>query len=126
MLVLNGRVRPQPDVHAQTRQKPARARVAPAELTSVCAGTGRGDPNLAFEYWNEYWKVHAPKCSWSELGSASALILRYDRVHRIALGRSSFFPPPYRAIVDEEGRLPADLHFNKMPKTFNLEGPNAS
>lgn len=24
------------------------------------------------------------------------------------------------------GRLPADLHFNKMPKTFNLKGPNAS
>lgn len=68
-----------------------------------------GEPNLAFEHWDEYWrKVHGPKFAWDEPGSSSALVLRYDQVHRVASGPSSFFPPPYRAMVTDEGKLPAD------------------
>ena len=67
------------------------------------------DPNRAFEQWDEYWrKVHGPKFAWDEPGSSSALVLRYDQLHRIASGPSSFGRPPYRAMVDEAGRLPAD------------------
>jgi len=68
-----------------------------------------GDPNLAFEHWDEYWrKVHGPKFAWDEPGSSSSLVLRYDQVHRLASGPSSAFPPPYRAMVGDDGRLPAD------------------
>ena len=68
-----------------------------------------GEPNLAWEHWDEYWrKVHGPKFAWDEPGSSSALVLRYDQVHRIASGPSSAFRPPYRAMVDEDGRLPSD------------------
>lgn len=68
-----------------------------------------GDPNIAFEHWDEYWrKVHGPKFAWDEPGSSSAKVLRYDQVHRVASGPSSGFPPPYRAMVDESGRLPSD------------------
>jgi hypothetical protein len=68
-----------------------------------------GDPNLAFEHWDEYWrKVHGPKFAWDEPGSSSQGVLRYDQVHRVASGPSSFFRPPYCAMVDESGRLPSD------------------
>ncbi|WP_419729587.1 EthD domain-containing protein [Lichenicola sp.] len=67
------------------------------------------DPGLAFEHWDEYWrKVHGPKFAWDEPGSSSELVLRYDQLHRIASGPSSFFRPPYRAMVDDTGRLPSD------------------
>lgn len=67
------------------------------------------DRNIAFEHWDEYWrKVHGPKFAWDEPGSSSARVLRYDQVHRVASGPSSFFRPPYRAMVDESGRLPSD------------------
>lgn len=68
-----------------------------------------GDPNIAFEHWDEYWrKVHGPKFAWDEPGSSSAKVLRYDQVHRVASGPSSSFSLPYRAMVDEDGRLPSD------------------
>jgi len=68
-----------------------------------------GDRNIAFEHWDEYWrKVHGPKFAWDEPGSSSALVLRYDQVHRVASGPSSFFRPPYRAMIDDSGRLPSD------------------
>lgn len=68
-----------------------------------------GDPNLAFEHWDEYWrKVHGPKFAWDEPGSSSGLVLRYDQVHRIASGPSCFFRPPYRAMLGDDGRLPED------------------
>ena len=68
-----------------------------------------GDPNLAFEHWDEYWrKVHGPKFAWDEPGSSSAAVLRYDQVHRVASGPSSAFPPPYRAMVGDDGQLPSD------------------
>jgi hypothetical protein len=68
-----------------------------------------GDPNLAFEHWDEYWrKVHGPKFAWDEPGSSSALVVRYDQVHRLSSGPSSAFPPPYRAMIDEHGLLPSD------------------
>ncbi len=67
------------------------------------------DPGLGFEHWDEYWrKVHGPKFAWDEPGSSSELALRYDQLHRIASGPSSFFRPPYRAMVDESGKLPSD------------------
>jgi hypothetical protein len=67
------------------------------------------DRNLAFEHWDEYWrKVHGPKFAWNEPGSSSELVLRYDQLHRVASGPSSSFPPPYRAMVDENRRLPSD------------------
>lgn len=68
-----------------------------------------GDPNLGFEHRDAYWrKVHGPEFAWDEPGSSSAGVLRYDQVHRLASGRSSGFPPPYRAMVDEDGLLPSD------------------
>ncbi|MBB4616018.1 EthD domain-containing protein [Sphingomonas abaci] len=67
------------------------------------------DPNLAFEHWDEYWrKVHGPKFAWDEPGSSSEQVLRYDQLHRVASGPSCFFRPPYRAMVDDNGRLPTD------------------
>lgn len=67
------------------------------------------DPNIAFEHWDEYWrKVHGPKFAWDEPGSSSAKVVRYDQVHRVPSGPSSGFPPPYRAMVDESGRLLSD------------------
>jgi len=69
------------------------------------------NPNLAYEHWDEYWrKVHGPKFAWDEPGSSGALVLRYDQLHRIASGPSNFFPPPYRAMVDDDGKLPAAPH----------------
>jgi hypothetical protein len=68
-----------------------------------------GDPNIAFEHWDEYWrKVHGPKFAWDEPGSSSAKVLRYDQVHRVASGPSSGFPLPYRAMIDENSQLPSD------------------
>ena len=68
-----------------------------------------GTPNLAFEHWDEYWrKVHGPKFAWDEPGSSSALVLRYDQVHRIGSGPSCFARPPYRAMTGGDGLLPAD------------------
>jgi hypothetical protein len=69
------------------------------------------NPNLAFEHWDEYWrKVHGPKFAWDEPGSSGELVLRYDQLHRIASGPSNFFPPPYRAMIDGDGKLPSDPH----------------
>jgi hypothetical protein len=68
-----------------------------------------GDPNRAFEHWDEYWrKVHGPKFAWNEPGSSSELVVRYDQLHRIASGPSSGTPLPYRAMIDEHGLLPSD------------------
>ncbi|GAA2325511.1 EthD domain-containing protein [Streptomyces kunmingensis] len=65
-----------------------------------------GDPNLAFEHFDEYWrKVHGPKFAYDEPGSTSELVVRYDQVHRIAGGPSSAWPPPYTAMTDTAGRL---------------------
>ncbi|WP_338663400.1 hypothetical protein VQH23_25120 [Pararoseomonas sp. SCSIO 73927] len=67
------------------------------------------NPNLAFEHWDEYWrKVHGPKFAYDEPGSTSELVLRYDQLHRIASGPSSFFRPPYRAMTEVDGRLVSD------------------
>lgn len=69
------------------------------------------NPNLAHEHWDEYWrKVHGPKFAWDEPGSSGELVLRYDQLHRIASGPSHFFPPPYRAMIADDGKLPSDPH----------------
>lgn len=67
------------------------------------------DPNRAFEHWDEYWrKVHGPKFAYREPGTENEKVLRYDQVHRVASGPSSAFRPPYRAMVDAEGKLVGD------------------
>ena len=67
------------------------------------------DPNLAFEHWDAYWrKVHGPKFAYAEPGTQNDRVLRYDQVHRVASGPSSGFRPPYRAMVEAEGRLVSD------------------
>lgn len=66
-------------------------------------------PNLAFECWDEYWrKVHGPKFAYEEPGSTSRLALRYDQLHRLPSGPSSWARPPYQAMVDSKGRLVSD------------------
>ena len=65
--------------------------------------------NLAFERWDEYWrKVHGPKFAYEEPGSTSHLVMRYDQLHRLPSGPSSAFRPPYRAMVDNKGKLVSD------------------
>jgi hypothetical protein len=67
------------------------------------------NPNRAFEHWDEYWrKVHGPKFVYDEPGSSSELVLRYDQLHRIASGPSSFVRPPYRAMTTPDGQLVAN------------------
>jgi len=67
------------------------------------------DPNLDFEHWDEYWrKVHGPKFAYEEPGTDNELVLRYDQIHRVAAGPSSFFQPPYRAMTQDNGKLVAD------------------
>jgi uncharacterized protein (DUF1330 family) len=67
------------------------------------------NPNLAFEHWDEYWrKVHGPKFAYEEPGSTSEPVLRYDQVHRVAAGPSSYFRPPYRAMTTADDKLVDD------------------
>ncbi|WP_210116011.1 EthD domain-containing protein [Hymenobacter wooponensis] len=67
------------------------------------------NPNLSLEHWNEYWrKVHGPKFAYEEPGTDNEPVLRYDQVHRVAGGPSSFFHPPYRAMTQPDGKLVAD------------------
>ncbi len=66
-------------------------------------------PNLAFEHWDEYWrKVHGPKFAYEGPETQNDAVLRYDQMHRLASGPSSWFRPPYRAMTDKEGRLVSD------------------
>lgn len=67
------------------------------------------EPNLAFEHYDEYWrKVHGPKFAYAGPNTQNDKVLRYDQVHRLPSGPSSSFRPPYRAMIDNEGRLVAD------------------
>jgi hypothetical protein len=67
------------------------------------------DPGLGFEHWDEYWrKVHGPKFAYEEPGTNNEPVLRYDQVHRIAGGPSSYFRPPYHAMTTPDGKLVAD------------------
>lgn len=66
------------------------------------------DPNLMFEHFDEFWrKVHGPRVVYQDglddemLKTARA----YYQIHRLPAAPSSAFPPPYRAIVDDSGRL---------------------
>lgn len=66
-------------------------------------------PNLAFEHWDEYWrKVHGPKFAYAGPETQNGAVLRYDQLHRLASGPSSWFRPPYRAMTDQEERLISD------------------
>jgi hypothetical protein len=67
------------------------------------------DPNLGFEHWDEYWrKVHGPKFAYEEPGTDNEPVLRYDQVHRIAGGPSSYFRPPYHAMITADKKLVSD------------------
>jgi hypothetical protein len=67
------------------------------------------DPSLGFEHWDEYWrKVHGPKFAYEEPGTDNEPVLRYDQVHRIAGGPSSYFRPPYHAMVTADKKLVSD------------------
>lgn len=67
------------------------------------------DPNLSYERWDEYWrKVHGPKFAYEEPGTDNEPVLRYDQVHRFAGGPSSYFRPPYLAMVEADGKLVSD------------------
>ena len=73
------------------------------------------DPNLAWEHWDEYWrKVHGPKFAYEEPGGTMEPVVRYDELHRLPSGPSSFFKPPYRAMVQEDGKLVTDA-YAKVP-----------
>ena len=69
------------------------------------------DPNLAWEHWDEYWrKVHGPKFAYEEPGGTTEPVVRYDQLHRLPSGPSSFFKPPYGAMVQDNGKLVADAY----------------
>ncbi len=75
------------------------------------------DPNLLYEKWDEYWrKVHGMRFTYEDgpEDKSMAVMLRYDQVHRVPGGPTSHFPPPYRAPVDENGRLHAKV-IGKIP-----------
>jgi hypothetical protein len=67
-----------------------------------------GDPNINFEKWSEYWrKVHGPRFLYMEDASDRSFerLRRYDQLHRLPAGPTSFHAPPYAAPVDAEGKL---------------------
>jgi len=69
------------------------------------------DPSLGFEHWDEYWrKVHGPKFAYEKPGSTSEPVVRYDQIHRIAAGPSSYFRPPYHAMTTADKKLVADSY----------------
>ena len=69
------------------------------------------EPNLAWEHWDEYWrKVHGPKFAYEEPGGSTESVVRYDQLHRLPGGPSSFFPPPYRAMTQDNGKLVANAY----------------
>jgi hypothetical protein len=77
------------------------------------------DPNLAYERWDEYWrKVHGPKFAYEEPGATSHKVLRYDQLHRLPSGPSTYFRPPYRAMIDSAGKLVSDpaAHVPKLAR----------
>ena len=66
------------------------------------------NPYVLGEKWNEYWRkihgVRSPHRDGPE-DRSMALMLRYDQVHRISSGPTSFMPPPYRPPLDASGKL---------------------
>jgi hypothetical protein len=52
--------------------------------------------------------VHGPKFAYEEPGSTSHLVQRYDQLHRLPSGPSTYFRPPYRAMIDTAGELVSD------------------
>lgn len=72
------------------------------------ANAFEGNPNLNFEHWGEYWrKVHGVRFIHAEEPDDRSLerLLRYDQLHRFAPGPTHTDAPPYRAPVDDEGKL---------------------
>lgn len=75
------------------------------------------NPYHVSEKWNEYWrKIHGMRFTHKDSpdDKSMALMLRYDQVHRISSGPTSFFPPPYQPPVDAEGHLYSEL-LGKIP-----------
>lgn len=64
------------------------------------------DPNVGFEKWCKYWrKVHGARFIHALQGDGIQDLLRYDQLHRIPSGPTSFDPPPYLAPVDKHAEL---------------------
>ena len=69
------------------------------------------EPQLEWEAFDAYWrKVHGPKILHpeGEGDSVTPLLVYYLQQHRIPGGPSSEDPPPYRAPLGSDGRLPGD------------------
>lgn len=74
----------------------------------AAANAFEGNPNLNFEHWGEYWrKVHGVRFIHTEEADDRSLerLLRYDQLHRFAPGPTHTDAPPYRALVDAQGKL---------------------
>ncbi len=83
-------------------------RVIPDPAADPAANAFESDPNLNFEKWGEYWrKVHGVRFIYPEGPDDHSLdrLLRYDQIHRVSAGPTNLTPPPYRAPVDDNGRL---------------------
>jgi predicted MFS family arabinose efflux permease len=83
-------------------------RVIPDPAADPGANAFEADPNLNFEKWGEYWrKVHGVRFLYPEEPDDRSIerLQRYDQIHRIAAGPASPMLLPYRAPVDEAGRL---------------------
>ena len=64
--------------------------------------------NVAYEKWTEYWrKVHGPRFIYAQPPENNGIqhLLRYDQIHRLPAGPSSFSPLPYNPPVDASGKL---------------------
>ncbi|HBE67637.1 MAG TPA: hypothetical protein DDW52_05755 [Planctomycetaceae bacterium] len=75
------------------------------------------NPYHVSEKWNEYWrKIHGMRFTHKDNpdDQSMALMLRYDQVHRISSGPTSFFPPPYQPPVDRGDHLYSKL-LGKIP-----------
>ena len=69
------------------------------------------EPQLEWEAFDAYWrKVHGPKILHPEGDDdgITPLLVYYLQQHRIPGGPTSQEPPPYRAPVGADGRLPPD------------------
>ena len=76
------------------------------------------NPYIAGEYWNEYWrKIHGMRFTHRDGpdDASMALMLRYDQVHRISSGPTSFFAPPYQPPLNADGELFSEIVGNIPP-----------
>ncbi|MBD1552476.1 EthD domain-containing protein [Pseudomonas typographi] len=86
----------------------AAGRVIADPAADAAANAFESNSNLNFEHWGEYWrKVHGVRFIHAEEPDDRSLerLLRYDQLHRFTPGPTHTDAPPYRAPVDEQGKL---------------------